>query len=173
MVLRYGAARGCATRRASHIRGAGRMDRGHRFAGEYPAYRGDRSPWCAPHAASCAERECATANARTAAGGAVMAAPKRRLTPAERDRALRLRGRLTKGFGVFGTTAVAALALLAAHTHAGSTTAGSAVTTSSNTTTTTTTTPASTSTSTGSSSLSTGSATSGSSSSASTVSGGS
>ena len=48
-----------------------------------------------------------------------MPAPKRRITAAERDRALRLRGKLTTSFGVAGTAAVAALAILAAHTHAG------------------------------------------------------
>ena len=39
-----------------------------------------------------------------------MPAPKRRITAAERDRALRLRRKLTASFGVVGTAAVAALA---------------------------------------------------------------
>ena len=106
-----------------------------------------------------------------------MPAPKRRITAAERDRALRLRKKLTASFGVMGTTAVAVLGIVAYLTNAGtsSTSAGS----SSGTSSTTTATPSSSSssssssTSTGSSSLSTGSASTGSSSSASTVSGGS
>lgn len=104
-----------------------------------------------------------------------MAAPKRRITVAERDRALRLRGKLTTAFGVLGTASVAALALVAAHTHAGSSTPASDVATSSVASSSASATPTATptSTSTGSSSLSTGSASSGSSSSASTVSGGS
>ena len=103
-----------------------------------------------------------------------MPAPKRRITAAERDRALRLRKKLTASVGVMGTTAVAVLGIVAYHTNPGtsSTSAGS---TSSVTSSTTTATPSSSSssTSTGSSSLSTGSASTGSSSSASTVSGGS
>ena len=42
-----------------------------------------------------------------------------RVSDTERDRALRLRGRLTRSFGMVATAAVAALAVLAAHTHAG------------------------------------------------------
>jgi hypothetical protein len=105
-----------------------------------------------------------------------MPAPKRRITAAGRDRALRLRKKLTASVGVMGTTAVAVLGIVAYHTNPGtsSTSAGS---TSSVTSSTTTATPSSSSssssTSTGSSSLSTGSASTGSSSSASTVSGGS
>ena len=102
-----------------------------------------------------------------------MPAPKRRITAAGRDRALRLRKKLTASVGVMGTTAVAVLGIVAYHTNAGtsSTSAGSSSVTSS--TTTATPSSSSSSTSTGSSSLSTGSASTGSSSSASTVSGGS
>jgi hypothetical protein len=104
-----------------------------------------------------------------------MPAPKRRITAAERDRALRLRKKLTASFGVMGTTAVAVLGIVAYHTNAGtsSTSAGSSSVTSSTTTATPSSSSSSSSTSTGSSSLSTGSAITGSSSSASTVSGGS
>jgi hypothetical protein len=104
-----------------------------------------------------------------------MAAPKRRITAAERDRALRLRKKLTASIGVMGTTAVAVLGIVAYHTNAGtsSTSAGSSSVTSSTTTATPSSSSSSSSTSTGSSSLSTGSASTGSSSSASTVSGGS
>jgi hypothetical protein len=104
-----------------------------------------------------------------------MPAPKRRITAAERDRALRLRKKLTASFGVMGTTAVAVLGIVAYHTNAGtsSTSAGSSSVTSSTTTATPSSSSSSSSTSTGSSSLSTGSASTGSSSSASTVSGGS
>ena len=51
-----------------------------------------------------------------APGGPVMPAPKRRITAAERDRALRLRSKLTASFGVMGTSAVAALGVAAYHT---------------------------------------------------------
>ena len=104
-----------------------------------------------------------------------MPAPKRRITAAERDRALRLRKKLTASVGVMGTTAVAVLGIVAYHTNPGtsSTSAGSSSVTSSTTTATPSSSSSSSSTSTGSSSLSTGSASTGSSSSASTVSGGS
>src|SRR5580700_7583840 len=120
MVLRHRAARDCATRRCSHLRGACRMDRKHRLAREHPAYGGHRSSRRAADAPNSADHEANPTDACAATGDPVMAAPKRRLTPAERDRGLRLRGRLTTGFGVLGTTAVALLAVVAAHTHAGS-----------------------------------------------------
>jgi hypothetical protein len=98
-----------------------------------------------------------------------MHAPKRRITVAERDRALRLRRNVTTSSAVMGTLAVAAVGLIAAHTTAGTSTTSDS--SSSMTTTSTTTTPSPSSSS--SSSLSTGSASTGSASSASTVTGGS
>ena len=61
-----------------------------------------------------------------------MSAPKRRITVAERDRALRLRRRLTMSFGVAGSAAVAVLAVASAATHAGTSATSSATTSSMN-----------------------------------------
>src|ERR1700733_10109702 len=123
MVLRHGVAGARAAWRFAHSRSTRRVDRGSGFAGEHSAHRAHRSARRAAHAPppptgwhSLAESEY------PAAGGAVMPAPKRRISVAERDRALRLRRKLTASFGVAGTAAVAALAVAAYHTDAGTST---------------------------------------------------
>ncbi len=152
------------------------------LAGQYPCDRAHRCARRGQDAARTIAAGTLDASARGAAAEVVvMAAPKRRITIAERDRALRLRRRLTRSLAATSTAAVAALAGLAALTHPG-TSAVTAASTSTVTSASASATPSPSSssssssatpspTSSSSSSLSTGSASAGSSSSASSVSG--
>ncbi len=82
-----------------------RVGRGPGFAREHSANRAHRPARRASHAPPGSVRSQRVASpCGPAAGGPVMPAPKRRITPAERDRALRLRRKLTASFGVIGTS---------------------------------------------------------------------
>src|ERR1700684_4089788 len=111
MVLRHGVAGVRAAWRLAHSRSTRRVGRGPGFAREHSANRDHRSARCAAHGPTPSTWWHHVAGSEyPAAGGSVMPAPKRRITAAERDRALRLRRKLTASFGVVGTAAVAALA---------------------------------------------------------------
>src|ERR1700733_4833700 len=123
MVLRHGIAGARAAWRFAHSRSTRRVVRGPGFSREHSAHRGHRSARCGAHGPTRSARWHHVARTEDpTAGGAVMPAPRRRITAAERDRALRLRGKLTASFGVMGTAAVAALAVAAYHTDAGTST---------------------------------------------------
>jgi hypothetical protein len=108
-----------------------RDDRTRRMGLSHHRYRARRSTASPPRPKGRERVPDARASAPRPHWGSMMQQPERPLTAAARDRALAFRRRLITTIAVSGAAAVAALGLLAEHTHAGTAVAAASSTTAS------------------------------------------